>query len=393
MRVAIAISGGIAAYKIPELIRLLSKNHHQVKVVMSKRAQDFVTPLTLESVSHHPIISDGDDHMAHIELARWADVLLIAPATANTLAKMAHGIADNVLTTTYLASSHIPVVIAPAMNQAMWAHPATQENIAILKKRAQHTIIMPEAGEQACGDVGIGRLASLDTLVFACERAKAPHALAGKRVVITAGATREAIDPIRFISNHSSGKMGYALARAVALYGAEVHLIHGVTALADLPFVTHHPVDSAQEMCEVAQQLAKDCTIFIGCAAVADYRVKEVSAQKIKKRDHALTHLELIENPDIIQTIATSNPRPLICVGFAAETHNLLAYAQEKCVKKHLDWIIANDVSHNVFASDENHIHILDKNGVIAQLQGSKTALGEEILSYLIQQLDKLCKQ
>lgn len=341
-RVLLGISGGIAAYKSAELCRELVKAGAEVQVVMTEGAQAFITPLTLQALSGHRVHTELLDEaaeaaMGHIELARWADLILVAPASASFLARLAKGEASDLLSTLCLARRG-PLAVAPAMNQAMWLNPATRENLATLQQQ-QVLVWGPDSGQQACGDTGPGRMLEPATL---CELAAAQFqsgALDGVKVTITAGPTREALDPVRFLSNHSSGKMGYALARAAQEAGAKVTLISGPVALAAPERVALVRVESAREMLEACQAAPGD--IFIAVAAVADYRPAQVAQQKIKKAAETLS-LELVRNPDILATIARSTPRPF-CVGFAAETEALQEHALRKLEEKQLDMIIGND--------------------------------------------------
>lgn len=370
--ILLAVTGGIAAYKSAILVRRLREYGCDVRVVMTESAQQFITPLTFQALSGNPVHTalldaDAEAGMGHIELARWADLLLVAPASCNTLAKFAHGLADDLLSTLYLANK-APVWVAPAMNQQMWAATATQRNLQQLQQDGVH-IIMPTAGEQACGDVGVGRMSEPEDIAVQVhdffehqqrQLAEQFGLLAGKHVVITAGPTREAIDPVRYISNHSTGKMGFAIAAACYRAGAKVSLIAGPVSLPTPNGVQRIDVHTAVEMLQNSQDLvAQGCDIFIATAAVADYRVLNVAEQKIKKSvdgEQALT-LQLTENPDIVATIARTDlqKRPFM-VGFAAETQNVEQYAQHKLTAKKLDMIACNDVSRADigFASDDN---------------------------------------
>ncbi|MHA3060814.1 bifunctional phosphopantothenoylcysteine decarboxylase/phosphopantothenate--cysteine ligase CoaBC [Acinetobacter sp. ANC 4636] len=365
--ILLAVTGGIAAYKSAILVRRLKDYGFNVRVVMTHGAQAFITPLTFQALSGNTVHTEllnpeAEAGMGHIELARWADLLLVAPASCDTLAKFAHGLADDLLSTLYLAIK-APVWVAPAMNQQMWAAKATQRNLQMLVEDGVH-VIMPAAGSQACGDVGLGRMPEPEFLAeqvklyfHQTQRAIAEKfgLLAGKRVVITAGPTREAIDPVRYISNHSTGKMGFALASACYAAGAKVTLIAGPVSLDTPNGVQRVNVHSALEMLDQSlQQLEYGCDIFIATAAVADYRVAQVAEHKIKKSGDELD-VSLIKNPDIVATIAQQQKRPFM-VGFAAETRNVEEYAAGKLVAKKLDMIACNDVSRSDigFASDEN---------------------------------------
>ncbi len=409
-KVLLAITGGIAAYKSAFFARLLIKAGFEVRVIMTTGAQAFITPLTLQALTGNEVHTslldeEAEAGMGHIELAKWADLVIIAPASANTLARLAMGMADDLLTTVCLATT-APVILAPAMNQQMWAHPAVSLNVQTLRDMNYH-IIMPASGEQACGDVGAGRLPEPEQLLAEVQLFSAQQSieqrLVGKRVVITAGPTVEAIDPVRYLSNHSSGKMGFALARACRDAGAEVILIAGGKVTLPTPLnVTRIDVLSAEQMLIAAQQcvdgshsalqtmptlsfdhqhhdhdhehgdcdcddtetvtegidLNKSADIFIATAAVADYRTAEAAPQKIKKTQDAMS-LELVKNPDILATISLAHPE-LFVVGFAAETQDVERYARGKLVAKDLDMIACNDVSRADigFASDDNAMQV-----------------------------------
>ena len=365
--IILAVTGGIAAYKSAILVRRLKDYGFDVRVVMTQGAQAFITPLTFQALSGNPVHTElldpeAEAGMGHIELARWADLILVAPASCDSIAKFANGLADDLLSTLYLATK-APVWVAPAMNQQMWAAKATQRNLQTLVEDGVH-VIMPDAGEQACGDVGLGRMPEPEDLArqVAAYFHKAQRAiaekfglLAGKRVTITAGPTREAIDPVRYISNHSTGKMGFALAAACYAAGAKVTLVAGPVSLDTPNGVQRINVSSAMQMLDVSMnQLQQGCDIFIATAAVADYRVAQVAEHKIKKAGDELT-VSLVKNPDIVATIAQQQQRPFM-VGFAAETQNVEEYAAGKLVAKKLDMIACNDVSRPDigFASDEN---------------------------------------
>ncbi|MGE4535283.1 bifunctional phosphopantothenoylcysteine decarboxylase/phosphopantothenate--cysteine ligase CoaBC [Halomonas sp.] len=373
-RVLLGISAGIAAYKSALLARLLKQAGAEVRVVMTDGAQAFITPLTLQALTGEPVRTslldpEAEAGMGHIELARWADTLLIAPATADLMARLAAGMADDLLTTLCLAS-RAERVMAPAMNQAMWAHPATQRNAARLAEDGWR-LLGPDSGDQACGDVGPGRMLEPEAILAALVPAapgsgagntpatmQALPAAAGLHITITAGPTREPLDPVRYLSNHSSGKMGYALAEAAAALGARVTLISGPVALPCPAGVECLPVETAGEMHAAAQRLAPDSDLFIGCAAVADYRAEAAAEHKIKKveGEDVLT-LRLVKNPDIIAAVAAlpEASRPLV-VGFAAETRDVERYARDKLARKGLDMVVANDVSREGlgFGADDN---------------------------------------
>lgn len=351
-RILLGISAGIAAYKSALIVRLLKQAGCEVRVVMTSGAQAFITPLTLQALSGEPVRTslldpEAEAGMGHIELARWADIVLIAPATADLIARLVHGMADDLLTTLCLASE-APKLIAPAMNQAMWRHPATQRNVAQLGADGWQ-LVGPAAGDQACGDVGPGRMSEPEAIFEAVTHhfSTPPLASSAPHVVITAGPTREALDPVRYLSNHSSGKMGYALAAAAVAQGARVTLISGPVALPTPTGVARIDVESAEQMHQEAMRLAPEAALFIGCAAVADYRSASPAEHKLKKQaDSDKLTLTLIKNPDIIADVAAlpAGKRPMV-VGFAAETQQLEQYAHDKLNRKGLDMIVANDVS------------------------------------------------
>lgn len=360
--IVLGITGGIAAYKAAELVRRLKERGALVQVVMTDAAREFITPLTLQALSGNPVHTtlldpEAEAAMGHIELARWADLLLVAPASADVIARLAGGHADDLLTTLWLACQ-APKAIAPAMNQAMWADPATGRNLTALAERGVQ-LFGPATGEQACGDIGLGRMLEAEELADAAEAQFQSRELDGVKVVITAGPTREAIDPVRYISNHSSGKMGFALARAACDAGASVTLISGPVALATPDGVTRIDVVSADEMYAAVMAAVPDCQLFIGCAAVADYRPAAIAEQKIKKNDDEM-QLTLVRNPDIISAVAARADRPLT-VGFAAETERVLDHARAKLERKGLDAIIANDVARAGigFNSDDNEVTVI----------------------------------
>lgn len=392
-RILLGVSGGIAAYKSAEFCRLLTKAGAEVQVVMTRGAEAFITPLTFQALTNRAtrtalLDETAEQGMGHIELARWATRIVLAPASANLLARVATGMADDLLTTVILAS-RAPLAIAPAMNQGMWANPAVQANCVTVDQLYSPLWLGPDAGEQACGDVGAGRLMEPETMVDALVKEQTGTVTAewqGRRVVITAGPTREAIDPVRYLSNNSSGRMGFALAAAAARAGAEVILIAGPVNLPTPQGVKRIDVQSAQDMWAAAREQAPGADLFIGAAAVADYRVTEVHAQKRKKttagEDWTLT---LTENPDIIHGVAAmSHDRPQQVVGFAAETDNVVDYARDKLARKQLDWIVANDVSRADigFNSDQNEVTVFGRDGSShAMSLQSKHALGAALLA------------
>ncbi|WP_416380406.1 bifunctional phosphopantothenoylcysteine decarboxylase/phosphopantothenate--cysteine ligase CoaBC [Gilliamella sp. B3482] len=389
--ILLGITGGIAAYKCPDLVRHLKKAGAQVHVVLTESASHFVTPMTLQALSGNTVSSDLFDpsaelSMSHIELAKWADLVLIAPATANIIAKMANGIADDLLSTVCLATP-AKIAIAPAMNQQMYKAAATQQNLATLASR--NTLIWgPDDGFQACGDFGPGRMVEPATIVKHVEKYfSATSTLAGTEITITAGPTIEELDPVRYISNYSSGKMGYAIAQAAAEIGATVNLISGPVNLATPNNVNRINVKSANEMYDVALKLAKKSSIFISCAAVADYRAKTIATKKIKKTDDSNELvIKLVKNPDIVANIASlKKGRPFV-VGFAAETNNIKAYALKKLTTKNLDLICANDVSDKKigFNSDQNALTLYWQNGEQTLPLSNKQELAKELLQAVI---------
>ena len=390
--ILVAISGGIAAYKGAELVRLLKKQGAVVRVILSRGAKEFITPLTLQALSGEPTHSELLDEtaeagMGHIELARWADLVVIAPGTADVIARLAQGRADDLLTTVALATP-APVAVAPAMNQQMWANEATQDNLRQLVGRGIQ-IIGPDAGEQACGDVGPGRLLEPDAIASALAENFESRLLEGKHVVITAGPTVEAIDPVRYLSNHSSGKMGYALARACADAGARVTLITGPVTLTPPNRVERVPVTSAIEMHDAAMRCASNADIFIGAAAVADYRPESSAPEKLKKTAGENRVISLVQNPDIVAAMAALAQRPALVIGFAAETTELIAHAREKRHRKGLDYIVANDVSdpETTFGSDQNAVHLISEHEAHYLPLATKQVIAERIISLVAHHL------
>lgn len=369
-RVLLGIGGGIAAYKCPELVRLLVLAGAEVQVVMTPAAPTFVTPMSLQAVSGRAVRTDlfdpaAEQGMGHIELARWATQVLLAPASADLLARMRAGMANDLLTTVLLATQ-APVAIAPAMNQKMWLHAATQANVAALNEFYAPLWIGPDSGEQACGDIGPGRMTAPAEIVASLVRAQSSTALlAGQRVVITAGPTREPLDPVRYISNQSSGKMGYALAQVAAAWGAQVTLISGPVRLPAPLGVEVLQVSTALEMLEAVAQAAPNADLMIAAAAVADYRLAEALPHKLKK-SAGIAALEWTQTTDIVATIAQGPHRPKVVVGFAAETQQVLASAQDKLQRKNLDWIVANDVSRTDIGmgSDDNEVTVFARDGL-----------------------------
>ncbi|MDY0501209.1 bifunctional phosphopantothenoylcysteine decarboxylase/phosphopantothenate--cysteine ligase CoaBC [Pasteurella multocida] len=387
-RIVVGITGGIAAYKSIELIRLLRKNQADVRVVLTPAAAEFVTPLTLQAISGNAVAQSLLDPqaelaMGHIELAKWAEAIVIAPASADFLARLTVGMANDLLSTLCLATK-APLLLAPAMNQQMFAQAITQKNLSALVQRGYH-VVGPNAGEQACGDVGLGRMSEPSEIYTAlCELFHTQQDLVGLKVAITAGPTQEAIDPVRYISNHSSGKMGFAIAEAFAERGATVTLISGPVNLATPEKVQRINVISAQDMHQKALKSAVENQIFIGCAAVADYRVAEIATQKIKKAGDEI-NLTLVKNPDIIADVGHLAVQRPFTVGFAAETQHVEQYAQDKRQRKKLDMICANDVSGGqVFGQDQNSLHLFWHNGSTKLALESKKTLAKQLVNQII---------
>ncbi|HDY7675770.1 TPA: bifunctional phosphopantothenoylcysteine decarboxylase/phosphopantothenate--cysteine ligase CoaBC [Vibrio vulnificus] len=388
-KILLGISGGIAAYKCADLTRRLKERGAEVQVVMTKAAKEFITPLTMQAVSGRPVSDSlldpaAEASMGHIELAKWADLILLAPATADLIARMAAGMGNDLLTTLVLATD-APVAVSPAMNQQMYRNVATQENIANLSRRGME-IWGPAAGEQACGDVGPGRMLEPMQLVALCEQFFQPKPLQDKSILITAGPTREAIDPVRYITNHSSGKMGYALAQTAMQLGANVTLVSGPVSLPTPVNVNRINVDSAQEMYDAVMAQASDHDIFISCAAVADYRPATIAEQKLKKTDDSdeMT-ITMVKNPDIVASVSAMTENRPFTVGFAAETNDVEVYARRKLEKKKLDLLCANDVSveGQGFNSSDNAITLYWSQGEKALPLNSKGALSMEILKQI----------
>ena len=367
----LGVTGGIAAYKAVELVRLLKDQGAIVRVVMTRSARQFVTPLTFQAISGEKVLTDLFDPMSeqaigHIELAKWADVLVIAPATANIIAKIAHGIADDYLTTVAVASK-CNLIVCPAMNTDMYQNPITQANIDLIKKYG-YKVVGPGIGSLACGDEGPGRLEDLDVIVEAIVTALTPQTLSGKRVLVTAGPTWEAFDPVRFFTNPSSGKMGFAMAKIARRRGAEVTLVTGPTWLKIPHDIQCTKVKSAEEMYEAVTDIYSDVDIVVMAAAVSDYKPKKFTPYKIKKGNEDVI-LEMVKNPDILKQLGKDKEHQVL-VGFAAETNELIENAREKLVSKNLDMIVANDVSapQAGFRCDTNIVKILYKTGEIEEL-------------------------
>jgi phosphopantothenoylcysteine decarboxylase/phosphopantothenate--cysteine ligase len=385
-KILLGVTGGIAAYKSPDLVRRLIERGADVQVVMSRSAQQFVAPLTFQAVSGKPVRTDLWDEsaeaaMGHIELARWADDILIAPATAEFIARLAHGFAGDLLTTIALATS-APIVLAPAMNRQMWANPATQANVKLLKERGIR-FLGPASGEQACGEVGPGRmLEPTDIVAELFVDAPSNTALKGLKVVVSAGPTRERIDPVRFISNRSSGKMGYAVAEAARDAGAKVVLVSGPVQIPAPRGIERIDVECAEQMLSAVQQAAADADIFISAAAVSDYRCSEVACEKIKKTSDTMT-LALSRAPDVLATIGRSAKPPFL-VGFAAETENVERNALAKLTGKNLDMIAANKVGDGLaFDKDDNALTVYWQGGRRELSLTSKSALARQLVEVI----------
>ncbi|MCF7980768.1 MAG: bifunctional phosphopantothenoylcysteine decarboxylase/phosphopantothenate--cysteine ligase CoaBC [Pseudomonadales bacterium] len=390
-QIILGITGGIAAYKSAELSRLLIDAGANVRVVMTQAAQEFITPLTMQALTGNPVHTKlldpaAEAGMGHIELARWADIVLIAPASANFMARLAQGRGDDLLTTLCLAT-HAPIALAPAMNQVMWQDVNTQRNLKSLLEDGK-IIMGPAHGAQACGDIGPGRMLEPAELLVLTAKQFELTVLSGKHIVITAGPTREAIDPVRYITNHSSGKMGYALAEAAVEAGAKVTLISGPVSLSAPPRVTLEPVVSAQQMYEAAMRLAPTCDIFIAPAAVADYSPANVAQQKIKSTPKTMM-IELKQTTDIVASVAALPDKPYT-VGFAAETQDLLGYAQNKLKNKKLDMIVANDVAAEGigFDSDDNAVTLIWPDRNLTLEQSSKRQIARQIIQTISQHYD-----
>ena len=384
-RILLGVTGGIAAYKSAELVRLLKKAGHEVRVVMTRGAEAFVTPLTFQALSGEPVRTSlldpaAEAGMGHIELAKWAEQVIVAPASADFMARFATGMADDLLTTLCSATT-APIALVPAMNQAMWQNTRTQRVVSLLATDPQVLIWGPDEGQQACGDTGPGRMLEPEHIMARLQNDAGP--LAGCRLLLTAGPTREPIDPVRYISNHSSGKMGYALAAAARDAGATVTLVSGPVALAAPPGVERIMVTTADDMLAAVQQALPGCDVFVATAAVADYRPATTADDKIKKTAEAMS-VPLVRNPDILATVA-AQPEPPFCVGFAAETRDLAHYAQDKLARKKLDMIVANDVSvpGQGFNSDQNAVTVFWPGGQQAFPLCSKQQLAQALISLI----------
>ena len=388
--VVLGVTGGIAVYKACELLRLLQKRGIDVFVVMTQNACRFVAPLTFETLSGHPVAVDTFDRpqtweVEHIALAKRADLFLIAPATANIMGKMACGIADDMLSTTVMAT-RAPVLVAPAMNTGMWENAAVQQNVKTLRARGVE-IVAPVSGHLACGDSGAGKLEDVAVIAErACELLFAKKDMEGLRVMVTAGPSREALDPVRYISNRSSGKMGYAIAQAAQKRGAEVTLLSGPVAIEVPQGVKLVPFTTTQELLDRASELAREQDLLIQAAAPADYRAKEVAPQKIKKQGGEPMTFTLVENPDVAATLGKAKRSGQVFVGFAAETNDVLAHARDKLARKNLDMIVANDVTRPGagFDVDTNIVTLITKDGQEALPMMSKAEVAQRILDHAL---------
>ncbi|WP_058913714.1 bifunctional phosphopantothenoylcysteine decarboxylase/phosphopantothenate--cysteine ligase CoaBC [Entomohabitans teleogrylli] len=393
-KIVLGISGGIAAYKAPELVRRLRDRGADVRVAMTDAAKAFITPLSLQAVSGYPVSDSlldpaAEAAMGHIELGKWADLVILAPATADLIARIAAGMANDLVSTICLATPS-PVAVVPAMNQQMYRAAATQHNLGTLASRGL-LIWGPDSGSQACGDVGPGRMLDPLTIVEMAAQHFAPvKDLQHLNIMITAGPTREPLDPVRYITNHSSGKMGFAIAAAAAARGASVTLVAGPVALPTPPWVKRIDVTTALEMEAAVQQQVQQQHIFIGCAAVADYRARQVADEKIKKQGDELT-IKMVKNPDIVAGVAALTDRRPYVVGFAAETNNVEEYARQKRAKKQLDLICANDVSQTGqgFNSDSNALHLFWQEGEKVLPLTQKALLGHLLLDEIVTRYDE----
>ncbi len=391
--ILLGVTGGIAAYKSAEIIRLFKKEGASVRVVMTESAKEFITPLTLQAVSgneiHDSLLDvNAESAMGHIELAKWADIILIAPCTAETIAKITHGRADDLMGALILASE-AEVYIAPAMNMNMWLDASTQDNYKILEKRGI-TFIGPAQGEQACGDIGPGRLEEPEKIIEFITKLLNKGPLSGKTITITAGPTREQIDPVRFISNNSSGKMGYSIAEAAIKYGAQVNLVTGPVSLNADKSINLHKINSASEMLDEVIKCMKSSDIFIGCAAVSDYKPSDYSNKKIKKEDNSSLDIELEKNEDILKYVSDNFSESYI-VGFAAETSDVIENAKKKLLTKNLDMIISNDISDKSigFDADENEVNVITKDETLLLKKDKKIRIARQILKIISANINK----
>jgi len=395
-KIVLGLSGGVACYKAAELCRALTREGASVQVVMTDAAMHFITPVTMQALSGHPVYSSQwdprvDNNMAHIDATRGADAIIIAPCSADFIFKLAHGVCDDLLSTMCLARPrHVPLLVAPAMNVEMWQNPATQRNVQQLREDGV-AIVGPAAGEQACGETGLGRMLEPQQLLVELVAAFQPKVLAGRRILVTAGPTFEAIDPVRGITNLSSGKMGYAVARAAREAGADVLLISGPTAL-ETPFGVHRiDVQSAQQMHDAVLRAVDGQHVFISVAAVADWKVANASTQKMKKKgDGKAPELKFEQNPDILATVAarTNLSGHPYCVGFAAESENLLEYGAAKRERKGIPLLVGN-IGHNTFGQDDNTIILFDENGHTILPRAGKLTLARQLVSEISKRINK----
>ena len=383
-RILLCVTGGIAAYKTAELTRLFKKNGAEVRIIMTQSAQEFVTPLTLQAVSgnqiHYSLLDEEAElGMGHIELAKWADVILIAPCTAESLARLAQGRANDLMSAVILASD-AQLFIAPAMNVKMWEDKVTQKNLETLKLK-DVLFIGPDSGEQACGDIGEGRMSEPDFIALQIAKSFTSSIFNRKKILITAGPTKEAIDPVRYLTNNSSGKMGYALAEIAYLSGAEVNLISGPVNIKPIEGVKLININTADEMLNEVKALIANTDIFIGCAAVADFKPIDFHKSKIKKDHNDEMSLKLIKNPDILQ-YASDHMKEKLVIGFSAETDNVIENAKIKLLKKNLNMIICNDVSNKDigFDSDDNEVHLITHDDVVKLTKTSKLKIAKQII-------------
>ncbi len=390
-KILIGVSGGIAAYKVAFLVRELIRLGAKVKVVMTEHAKEFISPLTFQTLSQEEVVvgnGPGPTPMEHIELSRWADCIVVAPATANILAKFAHGLADDLLSTLFLVAT-VPTLLCPAMNKNMWQHPATQNNCKILAQRGA-IFVGPGVGEQACQDVGLGRLEEISEIIEALRLYHVYQLLKDKTILITAGPTREEIDSVRYLSNYSSGKMGYALARATQMAGAKVMLVSGPTVLERPSHMAFLPVKTASEMYHAVMDNLTEETIFIGAAAVSDYALEKPFPNKLNKKEHPTLPCTFIKNKDILSSVAETG-KARYTIGFAAQTDDVITYAKQKMAAKKVDMMIANQVGEGIgFEQEGNQVTILTKSDSLSLPYTHKTRLAADIISFLALQLQPI---
>lgn len=391
-QIVVGVSGSIAAYKSADLIRRLRDEGAEIRVVMTQGAAEFITPLTLQTLSGHPVAmelldADQESAMGHITLARWADWILIAPGSADTIARLAQGRGDDLLAALCLATES-PIAIAPAMNNKMWSNPATQDNLTMLRQRGVQ-VIGPASGDQACGEQGEGRLLEPLDIIAELKHLVVPGALQGRHVLITAGPTYEPIDPVRFIGNRSSGKMGFAVAQAAQEAGADVTLITGPVSLSTPSGVKRVDVETAEQMRQAVMRVVAGSDIFISCAAVSDFRPISVEAEKLKKTTHERLQLDLEPTADIVSEVAAGDNEQLFVVGFAAETRHVADYARDKLMRKKLDMIAANQVGQGKgFAVDDNALQVFWAEGEATLPQAPKKQLARDLMTLIIRRFD-----